>query len=120
MQPAILPMQAHRKEPEGRLKMRLYRRGYCLQVSTPKSSPLQNVAAEPTPTSAASCTKPGEIGALMRREGVYLSALATWRRQYAAGELSGAESKKRGAKAAHAREEREQLALVTRERDKLR
>ena len=69
---------------------------------------------------AASCTKPREIGALMRREGVYLSALATWRRQYAAGELSGAESKKRGPKAAPAREERKQLALVTRERDKLR
>ena len=51
---------------------------------------------------AAACTKPGEIGALMRREGVYSSALATWRRQYAAGELSGAESKKRGPKAAPA------------------
>jgi len=69
---------------------------------------------------AAACTKPGEIGALMRREGVYSSALATWRRQYAAGELSGAESKKRGPKATPAREELKQLALVTRERDKLR
>ena len=69
---------------------------------------------------AAACTKPGEIGALMRREGVYSSALATWRRQYAAGELSGAESKKRGPKAAPARGEPKQLALVTRERDKLR
>ena len=69
---------------------------------------------------AAACTKPGEIGALMRREGVYSSALATWRRQYAAGELSGAESKKRGPKAAPAREEFKQLALITRERDKLR
>ena len=69
---------------------------------------------------AAACTKPGEIGALMRREGVYSSALATWRRQYAAGELSGAESKRRGPKAAPAREELKQLALVTRERDKLR
>jgi transposase-like protein len=27
------------------------------------------------------CTKPGEIGALMRREGVYSSSLSTWRRQ---------------------------------------
>jgi transposase-like protein len=69
---------------------------------------------------AAACTKPGEIGALMRREGVYSSALATWRRQHAAGELSGAESKKRGPKADPAREELKQLALVTRERDKLR
>ena len=49
---------------------------------------------------AAACTKPGEIGALMRREGAYSSSLATWRRQYAAGELNGTESKKRGPKAA--------------------
>lgn len=69
---------------------------------------------------AAACTKPGEIGALMRREGVYSSALAAWRRQYAAGELDGAESKKRGPKPAPARDERKQLALMTRERDKLR
>ena len=69
---------------------------------------------------AAACTKPGEIGALMRREGVYSSALATWRRQYAAGEFVGAESKRRGPKPAPAREELKQLALMTRERDKLR
>ena len=69
---------------------------------------------------AAACTKPGEIGALMRREGVYSSALATWRRQYAAGELTGAEAKKRGPKPAPARDELKQLALMTRERDKLR
>ena len=27
------------------------------------------------------CTKPGKVGALMRREGVYSSSLSTWRRQ---------------------------------------
>lgn len=69
---------------------------------------------------AAACTKPGEIGALMRREGVYSSSLATWRRQYAAGELTGTGSQKRGPKADPARAELKQLALVTRERDKLR
>jgi transposase-like protein len=69
---------------------------------------------------AAACTKPGEIGALMRREGAYSSSLATWRRQYAAGELTGEASKKRGPKVSVAREELKQLALVTRERDKLR
>src|ERR1035437_536444 len=68
----------------------------------------------------AACTKPGEIGALMRREGAYSSSLATWRRQYAAGELDAADSKKRGPKAAPAQAELKQLALVTRERDKLR
>ena len=69
---------------------------------------------------AGACTKPGEIGALMRREGAYSSSLAIWRRQYAAGELSGVISKKRGPKVSVAREELKQLALVTRERDKLR
>ena len=69
---------------------------------------------------AAACTKPGEIGALMRREGAYSSSLATWRRQYAAGELTGTDSKKRGPKADPARAELKQLAAVTRERDKLK
>lgn len=68
---------------------------------------------------ADACTKPGEVGALMRREGAYSSSLATWRRQYAAGELNGAEAKKRGPKPAPARDELKQLALMTRERDKL-
>ena len=27
------------------------------------------------------CTRPGEIGALLRREGLYSSHLTTWRRQ---------------------------------------
>ena len=39
------------------------------------------------------CTKPGQVGALLRREGLYSSHLTTWRRQYEAGELS---SRKRG------------------------
>lgn len=31
------------------------------------------------------CTKPGELGALLRREGLYSSNLAKWREQRAAG-----------------------------------
>lgn len=44
------------------------------------------------------CTKPGEVGALLRREGVYSSSLSTWRRQRDAGELAG-RGLKRGPKA---------------------
>src|SRR5215210_1673235 len=33
------------------------------------------------------CTKPGEIGALLRREGIYSSLLASWRKQRAADEV---------------------------------
>ena len=36
------------------------------------------------------CRQPGEIGALLRREGLYSSNLTTWRRQQERGELAGA------------------------------
>jgi transposase-like protein len=44
------------------------------------------------------CTKPGEIGALMRREGVYSSSLSTWRRQREAADLVALAPQKRGPK----------------------
>ena len=34
------------------------------------------------------CTQPGEVGALMRREGVYSSSLSTWRCQREAADLA--------------------------------
>jgi len=37
---------------------------------------------------AEACTKPGEIAALLRREGLYSSHLTAWRRLREAGELS--------------------------------
>ena len=40
------------------------------------------------------CTKPGELGALLRREGVYSSSLSAWRRQRDAGELAGTGAKR--------------------------
>jgi transposase-like protein len=36
---------------------------------------------------ADACSKPGEIGALLRREGLYSSHLSNWRRQMVAGTL---------------------------------
>jgi len=44
------------------------------------------------------CTEPGEVGALLRREGLYSSALPQWRRQYQAGALQGLKDDKRGRK----------------------
>src|SRR5712692_3121718 len=44
------------------------------------------------------CTKPGEIGALLRREGLYSSLLTTWRAARDRGELEGLTAKKRGPK----------------------
>ena len=48
---------------------------------------------------ADACTQPGEIGALLRREGLYSSHLTTWRQQRQRGELQGLAPAKRGRKA---------------------
>ncbi len=45
------------------------------------------------------CTKVGEVGALLRREGLHSSSLSAWRRQSAAGKLAGTGLVKRGPKA---------------------
>lgn len=67
------------------------------------------------------CTKPGEIGALMRREGVYSSSLSTWRRQREAADLAALAPQRRGPKVdAAARVDALHIAQLTRERDKLR
>jgi len=66
------------------------------------------------------CTKPGEIGALMRREGVYSSLLSTWRRQREAAELVALAPLKRGPKADPHRAETLHIAQLTRERDNLK
>ena len=47
---------------------------------------------------ADTCTQPGEIGALLRREGLYSSNLTTWRRQRETGQLQALNPKKRGRK----------------------
>jgi transposase-like protein len=43
--------------------------------------------------------EPGDVGALLRREGLYSSHLTTWRRQREDGMLSGLTPKPRGRKA---------------------
>ncbi len=48
---------------------------------------------------AEACTQPGEIGALLRREGLYSSHLTTWRHQRQRGALQGLAPAQRGRKA---------------------
>mgnify|MGYP001597949292 CR=1 FL=1 len=48
---------------------------------------------------AEACTQPGEVGALLRREGLYSSHLTTWRQQRRRGELQGLTPAQRGRKA---------------------
>jgi len=44
------------------------------------------------------CTKSGELGALLRREGIYSSYLSRWRQAREQGKLAAQSSKKRGPK----------------------
>ena len=46
----------------------------------------------------AACTQPGEVGALLRREGLYSSHVAKWRAQADFAERASLEPKKRGPK----------------------
>jgi transposase len=61
------------------------------------------------------CTKPGEIGALMRREGVYSSSLSTWRRQREAADLAALAPQKRGPKIDPNRADTLLIAQLTRD-----
>ena len=45
---------------------------------------------------ADACKQPGALGALLRREGLYSSHLANWRRQREQGELVAGRGRKRG------------------------
>ena len=47
---------------------------------------------------AEACRGSGEIGALLRREGLFSSQLSTWRRQREEGALEGLRARKRGPK----------------------
>jgi transposase len=47
---------------------------------------------------ADACQQPGELGALLRREGLYSSSLALWRHQRQQGILTGLTPKTRGRK----------------------
>ncbi len=49
---------------------------------------------------ADTCTKPGELGALLRREGLYSSTLRRWRQKRDEGVVGGLSPKKRGPKVA--------------------
>ena len=65
------------------------------------------------------CTRPGEIGALMRREGVYSSSLSTWRRQREAADLAALAPQKRGPKEDPHRAEAQHIAQLTRDNQRL-
>ena len=66
---------------------------------------------------ADACKEPGEVGALLRREGLYSSHLTTWRREVEERELAALAPKKRGPQPADPRDQ--ELAALRREIAKL-
>jgi transposase len=71
-------------------------------------------------TEADRCTKPGEIGALMRREGIYSSMLTNWRKQRGQAERAALAPQKRGPKPNAALAERRRADQLERENARLR
>ncbi len=67
---------------------------------------------------ADACTGSGEIGSLLRREGLYSSYLSTWRQQRDDGQLQALTAKKRGRKGQDPSVA--ELAQLQRENEKLR
>jgi len=61
------------------------------------------------------CTEAGDIGALLRREGLYSSNLTSWRRQRQVGELEGAQPGRKPVS-----EEAKQVKKLQRENQRLK
>ncbi len=64
------------------------------------------------------CAERGQVGALLRREGLYSSQLSEWRQQRAKGQLDALSSQQRGRKAQHPSEV--EVARLQRENERLR
>lgn len=69
---------------------------------------------------ADACSEPGEIGALLRREGIYSSYLTAWRRQKEKGLLQAMSPQKRGRRAKEKNPLIGQVAQLEKENERLR
>jgi transposase-like protein len=69
---------------------------------------------------ADACVAPGDIGALLRREGIYSSHLATWRKQRQLADEVGALERKRGPKVDPAATEARRVRELEKEVERLR
>ena len=66
------------------------------------------------------CREPGEIGALLRREGLYSSHVSAWRAARERGELGGLGGRKRGPEANPPDPSAKRIAELERENRRLR
>lgn len=69
---------------------------------------------------AESCKEQGQLGSLLRREGLYSSNLITWRHQMEKGTLEALSPKKRGPKAKRPDPSARRIAELERENKKLK
>ena len=69
---------------------------------------------------AAQCRGPGEIGRLLRREGLYSSHLSAWRKAEREGALGALAARRRGRKPSPSAAVRKELARLQRENTRLR
>jgi transposase-like protein len=69
---------------------------------------------------AEACSKPGELGALLRKHGLYSSNLTAWRRQKEDGLLEALSPKKRGRKEKEKNPLSQKVAELQRENERLR
>src|SRR4030042_5146359 len=67
-----------------------------------------------------SCTQQGQIGAILRREGLYSSNLTSWRRQRDKGLLDALSPQKRGRKAVERNPLSLEVARLQRENERLK
>jgi len=65
------------------------------------------------------CINSHQVGAMLRREGLYFSNLTTWRRQREAGTLAGLKPRKRGRKAQPVDSIKKQVETLQRENRRL-
>ena len=68
---------------------------------------------------AADACPPGELGALLRHEGIYSSHLSRWRRQRAQADLAALEPKRRTEPSPETRAQAAELARLQRENQRL-
>jgi transposase-like protein len=69
---------------------------------------------------ADACTQPGELGTLLRKEGLYSSNLTTWRRQREQGALDAMSPKARGRKKIEKNPLAQEVATLQKENERLR
>lgn len=69
---------------------------------------------------AESCSEPGEVGALLRREGLYSSYLSRWRQARDRGQLAALDSQKRGPKSTSEAALKREVTRLERENERLR